>query len=90
MDGAYKATMIKQLKGGTRVTNVKLLEELIQRSGLKKGYLAKEIGVSRSTFHSLLNNKAEFKTSQVKTLCRLLNIKEDKTIKAIFFASRGA
>lgn len=72
------------------MTNIKLLEERIQKSGLKKGYLAKQIGVSRGTFRSLLANKSEFKTSQVEALCRILDIKDDKTVKAIFFASRGA
>lgn len=72
------------------MTNIKLLEERIQKSGLKKGYLAKQIGVSRGTFSALITNKKEFKTSQVETLCKILNIKDNESIKAIFFASNGA
>ena len=72
------------------MTNVKLLEDWIQKSGLKKGYLAKQIGVSRGTFLALITNKKEFKTSQVGTLCKILGIHDDETIKAIFFARNGA
>ena len=68
------------------MTNVKLLEDKIRKSGLKKGYLAEQIGVSRGTFQALIANRAEFKTSQVVVLCKLLGITDDETIKAIFFA----
>lgn len=68
----------------------KRLEKIIQESGLKKGYLAERLGVSRGTFCALLNNKSEFKASQIRTLCELLNIRDDETLKAIFFAPSGA
>ena len=77
-------------EGGNGVTNVKLLEEWIQKSGLKKGYLAKQIGVSRGTFLALTTNKKEFKTSHLGALCKLLGIKDDETVRAIFFDPRGA
>lgn len=72
------------------MTNVKLLNTFIQKSGLKKGYLAEKIGVSRTTFVALLNNQAEFKASQISALCEVLNIHDDATIRAIFFARNGA
>lgn len=72
------------------MTNVKLLDEKIRQSGLKKKYLAERIGVSRGTLCALLSNKKEFKTSQVRALCEVLGIKDDETIKAIFFAHVGA
>lgn len=68
----------------------KKLEDMIQQSGLKKGYLAERLGVSRSTFCALLNNKSEFRVSQVRTLCELLGIRDDETLRAIFFAQYGA
>ncbi len=68
----------------------KKLEERIQQSGLKKGYLAECLGVSRGTFTALLNNKSEFKASQIRTLCDLLGIHDDATLRAIFFAQNGA
>lgn len=72
------------------MTNKKLLEDKIRQSGLKKGFLAQEIGVSRSTFCALLNNKSEFKANQIRKLCDLLDIKDDKTLRAIFFTPDGA
>lgn len=67
------------------MTNTKLLKEKIRQSGLKNGYLAERLGVSRTTFCALLRNESEFKASQIKTLCELLGIKDDETLKAIFF-----
>lgn len=72
------------------MTNTKLLEEKIRQSGLKKGYLADRIGVSRTTFYTLLRNQSDFKVSQIKTLCDILGITDDETLKAIFFADCGA
>lgn len=72
------------------MTDRKLLEEKIRQSGLKKGYLAERLGVSRATFCALLNNQTEFKTSQVRTLCELLDIHDDETLRAVFFAQSGA
>lgn len=72
------------------MTNVKLLEDKIQKSGLKKGFIAEKIGVTPNTFSALLTNKAEFKVSQMVTICQVLNIQDDAEIKAIFFAENGA
>lgn len=72
------------------MTNTNLLEAKIKQSGLKKGYLAERIGVSRTTFYALLHNEAEFKASQIKTLCELLGIHDTETMQNIFFAHPGA
>lgn len=68
------------------MTNTKLLEDRIQQSGLKKSFIAACIGVSSATFSALLAGKSEFKVSQVKTVCELLDIKDEETLRAIFFA----
>lgn len=72
------------------MTNVKLLDEKIQQSGLKKAFIAEKLGITPNTLTSLLNNKAEFKASQIVDMCRILNIKDDADVKAIFFANIGA
>lgn len=72
------------------MTNTTLLEEKIKQSGLKKGYLADRIGVSRSTFYAQVRNGVEFRVSQVKILCSLLGIKDPETMQAIFFSPDGA
>ena len=68
------------------MTNVRLLEERIQKSGLKKVYIAEKIGVTPNTLTALLNNKTEFKVSQIRAICQVLGITDDAEIKAIFFA----
>lgn len=72
------------------MTNTQLLEKKIQQSGLKKVFIAEKIGVTPTTLSALINNKAEFKVSQIRTICQVLNIKDDAEVKAIFFADNGA
>ena len=72
------------------MTDRKLLEDRIKQKGLKKGFLAEKLGVSRTTFCALLRNETEFKVSQIQTLCELLDIQDDETMKSIFFAQLGA
>ena len=72
------------------MTNVKMLSAKIKESGLKKSYIAEQLGISRASLISLLNNKVEFKTSQLIVMCRVLNITDDEEVKAIFFANLGA
>lgn len=68
------------------MTNVQLLEEKIQQSGLKKVFIAEKMGITPNTLTALLNNKAEFKVSQIRAICNILSITDDAEIKAIFFA----
>lgn len=72
------------------MTDVKQLEKIIQQKGLKKGFVAEKIGVSRSTFYAQLKGETEFKASHIRSLCDVLDIKDDETIRAIFFAPSGA
>lgn len=67
------------------MTNIDMLEDKIYESGLKKGYIAAKIGVSPSTLSALLSNRTEFKASQIRDICKVLNIQDDAEIKAIFF-----
>ena len=71
------------------MTNKELLEEAIRKSGLKKGYIAQQVGLTPAGLLNCLNNKAEFKVSQVHKLCELLNLDQDQRT-AIFFAVGGA
>lgn len=72
------------------MTDGKMLEEKIRQSGLKKGFIAERLGISRATFRALLNNQAEFKASQIRVLCDLLDIRDEETMMAIFFATSVA
>ena len=67
------------------MTNTTLLEDYIKRSGYKKMFLAKALGISRYSFLLKCGNKSEFRASEIETLCKLLNISV-KDRMAIFFA----
>lgn len=67
------------------MTNTPLLEEYIQKSGYKKSFLAKELGITAYGFALKCNNSSEFKASEIDMLCKLLKI-SIKDRMAIFFA----
>lgn len=71
------------------MTNTELLEKAIKESGLKKGFLAEKIGLSAAGFCNCLNNRAEFRASQINALCDLLGIVDLAEKEAIFFADFG-
>lgn len=67
------------------MTNTGMLEKYIEKSGYRKGFIAKQIGITRYALILKINNKSEFKATEIKILCALLNIGvEERT--AIFFA----
>lgn len=67
------------------MTNTTLLDEYINKSGYKKGYIADVLGITRSAFSLKRVNKSEFKASEIEALCKLLNIGTADRGK-IFFA----
>ena len=67
------------------MTNTSLLEKYIDNSGYKRSYIAQQLDISAYGFALKINNKSEFKATEIDTLCDLLNIGiEDRM--AIFFA----
>ena len=67
------------------MTNTNLLKQYIEKSGYKKGFIVKQLGITAYGFAQKVNNKSEFKASEIDTLCRLLKIgAKDKAV--IFFA----
>jgi hypothetical protein len=72
-------------KGGDRLTDIILLETLIKQSGLRRNYIAEQIGVTPFTFAKKLRNESEFKASEIHKLCEILQIKSAWLMEAIFF-----
>jgi hypothetical protein len=67
------------------MTNTVLLEKYIEKSGYKKSFIAQQLGLTAYGFTLKVNNKSEFKGSEMTILCKLLKINaRDK--EAIFFA----
>lgn len=67
------------------MTNRKLLEQCIERSGLKKGKIAEAMGKTINTFSRKLAGKQDFTESEMRTLARILHLSAEERI-AIFFA----
>lgn len=70
------------------MTNTELLEAMIQRSGYKKSFIAKAIGLSTYGFSKKIKNETEFKASEIEALCELLKISSSEEREAIFFAKQ--
>ena len=72
------------------MTNTKLLEDKIRKSGKKKSYLAERLGLSGAGFRNCMINKTEFRASHVRILCEELHINSMEELKQIFFAPFGS
>lgn len=70
------------------MTSTELLETYIKRSGLKKGHLAKLVGLSSQGFRNCLKDPRTFRASQVGILCDTLCIADDHRAP-IFFNHGG-
>jgi DNA transposition AAA+ family ATPase len=68
------------------MTNTKALEEYIEKSGYKKSYIAKVIGLSSFGLAKKIRNENEFKATEINSLCELLGITSLKEKERIFFA----
>jgi len=69
------------------MTNTELLKSKIEESGLKYEYLAKKLGITRFALANKVNNRNEFKASEIPKLCGELNIKSSKEKDQIFFSN---
>ena len=70
------------------MTNTMLLEEKIEKSGYKRSYIAKAIGLkSAYGLAKKIRNESEFKSSEINALCELLNINSLGEKERIFFAA---
>lgn len=70
------------------MTNSKALRDLIKSQGRTLKYVAEYLGLTTYGLTLKINNKNEFKTSEVDALCELLGIKSLKLKDAIFFAKK--
>lgn len=71
------------------MTNTELLNEKIDKSGYKKSYIAKAIGL-KSAFGlaKKIRNETEFKPSEINALCKLLKIDSLEEKDLIFFVEK--
>ena len=56
------------------MTNTNELRSLMARKGLTQNDVARILGISYQTFSYKLNNKVEFRVSEIEALCNLFDI----------------
>ena len=67
------------------MVNYDLLRECIRKSGLRISFICDRLGLSREAFRLKMNGSREFKVSEMKILCDVLELSPDMR-DAIFFA----
>jgi hypothetical protein len=72
-------------KGGRNMTDTVRINNDIKKSGLKKRWIAAELGLSSYGFWRKINNENQFKAEEIKELCRLLKITSLRKKDEIFF-----
>lgn len=67
------------------MTDTMALRQAIEKSGLKYGRIAMEMGISSYTLQKKIDNIVEFKASEIAKLSSLLSL-DDAARSSIFFA----
>lgn len=70
------------------MTDTIKIKQLISESGYKMQHIASKLGITRYSLSLKLNNKNEFKTSEVAILCELLGINSLEKKEEIFFKKK--
>lgn len=68
------------------MTNTALLKLAIEESGLKIGFIAERVGISRQMLWKKVNNASPFNQYEIEKLCSILGITSLKKKEDIFFA----
>ena len=67
------------------MTNTALLNYAIARSGMDRQGLANTIGLSLNSVQKKINNKIEFRQSEIQKVCNALELTNEEK-ESIFFA----
>lgn len=67
------------------MTNTKMLREIIKNRGIKLKYIAECLEISTYGLQLKIENKKEFKASEINKICTILNITSLKEKEEIFF-----
>ncbi len=69
------------------MTNTLYLEALIKKKGLKKDFIAEEIGISRQCLDKKMKNISFFTACEITKFCQILGVTSLMEKDRIFFAS---
>ena len=72
------------------MVDLQLLESYVVKSGLKKAYIAQELGVTREMLWRYLSGKSKLTTGVSSQLSKILGIETAKEREAVFFAENVA
>ena len=67
------------------MTNTNLLEEIINKSGLKRAKIAEVLEITTQTLKAKITNRSEFTSTQIDKLCDLLKIDTAELRNKVFF-----
>lgn len=67
--------------------NTQLLDEHIESSGLKLGYIVEKLGLSRNGFDKKRKGKTQFRVAEIYVISDLLKL-SDSERNDIFFADK--
>ena len=70
------------------MTDTKALRYAIATAGVKYKYVAKALGITPYSLQKKIDNRTEFKASEIATLVELLALPERKRTE-IFFAAKS-
>ena len=68
------------------MTNSELLKKIIDESGLKIGFIADYVGISRQLLWKKINNLTPFNQYEIDKMCDVLKITSLRQKEAVFFA----
>ena len=68
------------------MTDTALLKDIIDKSGLKMGFIAEFVGISRQALWNKVNNLSPFNQYEIDKMCEILKITGLRTKEAVFFA----
>lgn len=69
----------------TQYVDEMLLNQYVQRSGLKIGHVVEKLGISRQAYYKKTKGKIAFRASEVYALCKMLDIPEEDEHKIFCF-----
>lgn len=69
------------------MTHSAKLKGKIVESGLNQTWIAEQLGMTLATFNYKVNNKTEFKASEIKKLAEILHLTANE-VNEIFFADK--
>lgn len=75
----------KRKDGENRMTNTLKLKAVILEKGFTQGQIAEMLGMTIATFNYKVNNKSEFKASEIKKLGEILHLTAEE-VNTIFLS----